>query len=93
VGKKGMKTDIKNLLVETSADFIGLQETMKKSYIDKFFRIIDPNGNYAWHWLPSKGRSGGILCGLKKENFELIKVVDHEFAVEAQVLDKKLKKI
>jgi exonuclease III len=34
----------------------------------------------------------GILCGLKKENFDLIKVVDHEFAVEAEVLDKKLRK-
>jgi hypothetical protein len=74
VGKKGIARDIKNLLSETGADFIGLQETMKRKYTDKFFRNIDPNRFYAWLWLPSQGRSGGILCGIKKENMDLIKV-------------------
>jgi exonuclease III len=91
VGKKGIARDIKNLLSETGADFIGLQETMKRKYTDKFFRNIDPNRFYAWHWLPSQGRSGGILCGIKKENLDLIKVTEHEFAIEAEVWDKKIK--
>jgi hypothetical protein len=91
VGKKGIAVDIKNLLTETGVDFIGLQETMKRKYTDKFFRNIDPNRLYAWHWLPSQGRSGGILCGIKKENFDIIKVIEHEFAVEAEVWDKKVK--
>jgi hypothetical protein len=91
VGKKGIAMDIKNLLTETSVDFIGLQETMKRKYTEKFFRSIDSNRLYAWHWLPSQGRSGGILCGIKKENFDIIKVTEHEFAVEAEVWDKKTK--
>jgi mannosylglycoprotein endo-beta-mannosidase len=85
-----MGTEIKNLLNDTNTDFIGLQETMKKRYTDKFFRNIDPSKNFAWHWVPSHGRSGGILCGLKKENFEVISVIEHDFAIEAVVLDKKL---
>jgi endonuclease/exonuclease/phosphatase family metal-dependent hydrolase len=91
VGKKGIARDIKNLLTETGVDFIGLQETMKRKYTDKFFRNIDSNRLYAWHWLPSQGRSGGILCGIKKANFDLIKVIEHEFPVEAEVWDKKIK--
>jgi hypothetical protein len=51
---------------------------MKKKYTEKFFKRIDPNRSYAWHWLPSKGRSGGILCGIKKENFNIIKVTEHD---------------
>jgi hypothetical protein len=65
VSKKGIEMDIKNLLTETNADFIGVQETMKRKYTEKFFRNIYPNKLYAWHWLPSQGRSGGILCGVK----------------------------
>jgi mannosylglycoprotein endo-beta-mannosidase len=90
VSKKGMGTEIKNLLNDTNTDFIGLQETMKKKYTDKFFRNIDPSRNFAWHWMPSHGRSRGILCGLKKENFEVISVIEHDFAIEAVVMDKKL---
>jgi exonuclease III len=91
VGKKGIARDIKNLLSETDADFIGLQETMKRKYTDKFFRKLDPNRFYAWHWLPSQGRSGGILCGIKKESLDLSMVTEHEFAIEAEVWDKKNK--
>jgi hypothetical protein len=59
-----MGTRIRDLLLEHKADFVGLQETMKKSYTEKFFKTIDPNRVYGWHWLPSKGRSGGYFVAL-----------------------------
>jgi exonuclease III len=90
VAKKGMGTCIKDLLLDFKADFVGLQETMRKKYTDKFFRKIDPHQNYTWHWLPSNGRSGGILCGVKTEEYEVIKVEELEFAVIAEVVDKKV---
>jgi mRNA deadenylase 3'-5' endonuclease subunit Ccr4 len=58
VSKRGMGMKIKDLLSEYSADFIGLQETMKNKYT-KFFRKFDPNKAFAWHRLPSNGRAGG----------------------------------
>jgi hypothetical protein len=79
-------------LSEVNADFVGLQETMKKRYTEKFFIKVDPKRIFSWHWLPSKGRSGGILCGIKSEKFDIIKIVEHEFAIEAEVLDKKNQK-
>jgi endonuclease/exonuclease/phosphatase family metal-dependent hydrolase len=92
VSKKGMATKVKNLYSEIKADFIGLQETMRKNFSDKFFRLIDPFKIYAWHWLPSTGKSGGILCGIKKESFDIIKVEEKEFAIVAEVQDKILRK-
>jgi hypothetical protein len=49
-------------------DLLGLQETMKKKYTEKFFRTIDPSRSYAWQWLPSKGRSGGSSVALRWKN-------------------------
>jgi exonuclease III len=92
VAKKGMATKVKDLCIEYKTDFIGLQETMRKKYSDKFFRLIDPHQQFAWHWLPSKGKSGGILCGIKKEKFDIVKIEEKSFAVLAEVKDKKLGK-
>jgi hypothetical protein len=88
-----MATKIKDLMSEYKADFIGLQETMKTKFSDNFFRKLDSNKIYAWHWLPSIGRSGGILCGIKKERFDLITVEEKEFAITAEVYDKAKKRI
>jgi hypothetical protein len=61
---------------------------MRKEFSDKFFRLIDLFKINAWHWLPSTGKSGGILCGIKKERFDIIKVEEKEFAIVAEVQDK-----
>jgi hypothetical protein len=92
VAKKGMATKVKDLYIEYKTDFIGLQETLRKKYTDKFFRLIDPQQQFFWHWLPSKGKSGGILCGIKKENFDIVKVEEKSFSVSVEVKDKKLGK-
>jgi hypothetical protein len=70
-----MGIDIRNLINEVTADFIGLQETMRKKYNDKFFRVVGPNRSFAWHWLPSKGRSGGILWESENKILTLLKLL------------------
>ncbi|CAN6249384.1 unnamed protein product [Urochloa humidicola] len=92
VSQNGMGNCLKNLLHEFGADVVGLQETMKKKYTDKFFRQIDPNKLYAWHWLPAIGRSGGILCGAKLERFDVLKFENRNFSIAASVFDKKMRK-
>ena len=84
-----MSTCIEDLILDHQADFIGLQETTKKNYSESFFRKVDPLKSFVWHWLPAKGRSGGLLCGVKTERFEV-----REFSIVANVIDKKnLKKL
>jgi hypothetical protein len=92
VSKKGIATKVKDLYTEYKADFVGIQETMKNRYSDKFFRLIDPHQSFTWHWLPSIGKSGGILCGTRKEKFDIIKVEEKEFLVEVEVFDRSLRK-
>jgi hypothetical protein len=40
VAKKGLSSYIKELIWDHKADFIGIQETMKKSYSDIFFEKL-----------------------------------------------------
>lgn len=89
VTKKGLAPFLKELIWDHNADFISLQETIRKSYSDKFFRSIDPNKNFAWHWIPATGRSGGILCGIKLENFDVVSFEAGNFAIMAKVVDRK----
>jgi hypothetical protein len=49
VAKKGLSSFIKELIWDHKADFIGIQETMKKSYSENFFRNIDDAKEFSWN--------------------------------------------
>jgi hypothetical protein len=53
------------------------------------FGELDPQKDYLWHWIPSKGKSGGMLSGIKLERFSLENFESGEFVIVANVLDKK----
>jgi hypothetical protein len=72
VGKKGMSSYLTELIHEHALDFIGFQETMKREYSSKFFRRLDPGGIFFWKWIPSIGKAGGILCGVRHETLGVV---------------------
>uniref|UniRef100_A0A452YKI6 Endonuclease/exonuclease/phosphatase domain-containing protein n=1 Tax=Aegilops tauschii subsp. strangulata TaxID=200361 RepID=A0A452YKI6_AEGTS len=72
VGKKGMATCLSDLISDHSLDFLGLQETMKKDFSSKCLRRIDPFNLFKWIWVPSEGKSGGIMCGLRQDTLEVV---------------------
>uniref|UniRef100_A0ACD6A2X5 Uncharacterized protein n=1 Tax=Avena sativa TaxID=4498 RepID=A0ACD6A2X5_AVESA len=72
VGKKGMYAYVNELIMDHSLDFLSFQETMKKTYADSFFRKIDPGGLFFWKWIPSVGKSRGILCGVRQETLGVV---------------------
>jgi hypothetical protein len=90
VGKKGMSTYLVDFLKQQAVDFIGLQETIKKDYSEAFFRRIDPLHQFTWNWLPSVGRAGGILGGLRKSRFDCCNVSMGNFFVKMVVMDIKM---
>jgi len=92
VAKKGLSSYIKELIWDHKVDFIGIQETMKKSYSDKFFRKIDNAKEFSWYWTPSNGRSGGMLSGIKKDRFIVESFENGDYMLVANVLDKNLNK-
>ena len=92
VAKKGLSTYIRELIWDHKADFIGIQETMKKSYSEIFFRKLDSTKEFSWHWTPSSGKSGGMLSGIKNDRFEVENFDNGEFMIIANVFDKSLRK-
>ena len=67
IKKKGVSSFLKNLILEHNFHFIGIQKTMAESIDDNTLRKIDPNGLYLWKWIPSRGKSGGILSGINTD--------------------------
>uniref|UniRef100_A0A453KDR9 Endonuclease/exonuclease/phosphatase domain-containing protein n=1 Tax=Aegilops tauschii subsp. strangulata TaxID=200361 RepID=A0A453KDR9_AEGTS len=72
VGKKGMATCLSDMISDHSVDFLGLQETMKKNFSPGCLRKIDPFSIFSWNWTPSVGKSGGILCGIRNDNLDIV---------------------
>uniref|UniRef100_A0A0A9HMI6 Endonuclease/exonuclease/phosphatase domain-containing protein n=1 Tax=Arundo donax TaxID=35708 RepID=A0A0A9HMI6_ARUDO len=69
-----MSTFLKIFLVEKQVDFICLQETIKCDYSNFFLRKFDPANLFLWNWIPSRGRAGGMLCGIRQENLNVISI-------------------
>ena len=67
-----MATCLSDMISDHSLDFLGLQETMKKDFSSKCLRRIDPFDIFQWNWIPSVGKSGGILCGVRSDKLEII---------------------
>jgi hypothetical protein len=64
--KSSVATFLKSLIFQYNLHFIGLQETMVEDCEDSLLRKFDANQDFLWLWNPSKGKSGGILVGIKK---------------------------
>jgi len=62
---------------------------IKLDTCSSIFRELDPQKDFLWHWIPSKGKSGGMLSGIKLERFSLENFESGEFVIVANVLDKK----
>lgn len=92
VAKKGISSHLAKILHDYQVDFVGIQETMKKDFSDKFLRKIDWQGKYQWHWLPSVGKSGGILGGVNSWRFNTKGVSMGQFHIKVHVEDMQEKK-
>src|SRR4051812_26671941 len=88
-GKSGMTSCLYHLINDHSLDFLGIQETMKKKFLPKYFRRVDPFDRFHWEWIPARGRSGGILCGVNKDNLSVVKTVEGKYVLYLEVADSK----
>ena len=88
-----MTSCFSDIIKDHSLDFICLQETMKKNFPPKSLRKIDRMNNFDWNWVPSNGKAGGILCGVRKETLEVISWTPGRFCLQANLYDVKLKRV
>jgi hypothetical protein len=89
IKKKGVSSFLINLILEHKFHFIGLQETMQENIDNRTIKEIDPNNDYLWKWIPSKGRSGGILSGVNLEHFDVGAFAEGEYTLQLNLWDKK----
>src|SRR3990170_605605 len=74
--------------IEHKLDFIALSETGRDNFTSQFLGTLLGGVDFAWHCLPPRGRSDGILLGVKCKTLEVRNVVLGEFAVKFQVRSK-----
>jgi hypothetical protein len=69
-----------------------LQETIKRKYASSFFRRIDPGNQFSWKWIPSVGRTGGILGGFRNSRIDILDTVMGRFYISVTLQDLKIQK-
>src|SRR5215216_832938 len=74
--------------IEDKLDFIALLETGRDNFTSQFLGILSRGIDFDWHCLPPRGRSGGILLGVKCETLEVLSVVHGDLAVKFRVRSK-----
>lgn len=89
--KKGVSTYLKILISQYQFKLIGLEEAMIANYEDSVLRQFDLHQDYLWKWIPSKVKSGGILCGIKNEYFDVGSFEQGEFMIQLNLWDKIIK--
>ena len=74
--------------IDHSLDFIALSETGRDNFTPHFLSTLSGEVDFDWHCLPSRGRSGGILLGVKCDSLEVRNVVMGDFVVKFRVRSK-----
>ena len=64
IGEKKKRDFIKEQIGQNNLDFVGIQETMKTDFNKLDLSDLSASEKFEWDFLPSKGKSGGILVGI-----------------------------
>jgi hypothetical protein len=86
--RKSVSSFLRELILDHKFHFIGLQETMQAVIEDKTLRLIDPNQNYLWKWIPSKGRFWCILSGINLEFYDVGAFPEGKYILQLTLWDK-----
>jgi len=79
---------ISEAIKEQNLDFVAAMETRKKDMSRANLNRLSGGADYIWHYLPPRGRSGGILLGINALNLELSLIVEGEFFIKFHLRNK-----
>jgi hypothetical protein len=89
MGRAGRKRCIIDTMVKHDVKFMGIQETKKYEFTDKFLEELAGMKHFCWNCLPSMGSAGGILMGVDSDIFVVEKWVVRKFLISCVVVTKK----
>jgi len=58
---------------------------------DKILRSFDPNNDYLWKWVPSRGKSRGILSDINTDFLEVGSFSEEKYMLQLDLWEKQLK--
>jgi exonuclease III len=71
LGNPARRRQVREHIAEEGLEGVGLQETMKTDFTHKELSELSGNNNFRWIWKEASGHSGGILVGVREDNYEV----------------------
>jgi hypothetical protein len=69
-------------------DFVAISETAKRDYSSSLLNRLSGGIDFEWVSHPPRGRSGGILVGVRADTMEILASSDGEFHIKLHVRNK-----
>jgi hypothetical protein len=70
-------------------DVVALQETIKQDFSNSELKEFAGNKDFCWFWVPAKGHSGGLIIGIKIDEFELEQSRNGSFSLASLLRNRK----
>lgn len=81
LGKPARRRQVRDHIIHEHIDIGGLQETVKQDFSDNELQDLSGGLSFSWVWLEARGRSGGILVGVKGDILGMENHVCGEFSI------------
>src|SRR6266540_6727699 len=79
---------ISDAVKDHKLDFIAVMETGKQDMSKSSLARLSGGADFVWHCLPPRGRSGGILLGIRTDALDLSFIVEGEFFIKFHLRNK-----
>jgi hypothetical protein len=90
---RGLKDLAKHLHIAESIrehvlDFVAISETGKQNYSTSFLNRLSGGEDFAWVSRPPRGRSGGLLVGIRTTTMEILDNSGGDFHIKLHIRNK-----
>lgn len=79
---------LRELIRDLKPEFLGIRETVKADFDDRFLQSIQGGTLFQWNWVLASGRSGGILFGIKDSEFDVVDICKGVYILKVDVFHK-----
>lgn len=89
LGKAYRRIWVKEHILVEDLDVVAIQETIKHDFSDFKLKEMAGNKDFCWLWVPSRGHSGGLITGIKVDDFDLEQSITNIFFVAILLRNRK----
>ena len=87
-GKLDRRRQLIEYIRDQRIDFMGLQQTIRSSFSQVELDSLGGAVGFQWEWVPTSGRSGGILLGVNRETFEVLPYSRGNFFIGVEMIQR-----